>query len=133
MFGWDDRHSDGDLKEIIDPNWGFSPRQAYQLFGTEFGRALRGDMWIHMASIKLASAGSLIVTDIRFENEALWIRENNGILIHINRFQSSSVAAHSSEGGIEYRPGDHVIYNDSTIDHLYSSVEILCANIGITS
>ena len=33
-FGWNDRHLNGDLKEEIDPVWGFSPRQFFQVFGT---------------------------------------------------------------------------------------------------
>ena len=34
IFGWDHRHSFGHLKEVVDENFGISPRYAYQTLGT---------------------------------------------------------------------------------------------------
>ena len=38
VFDWDDRYLYGELKEIIDPRWGISPRQVFQHFGTEYAQ-----------------------------------------------------------------------------------------------
>ena len=81
MFGWGARHRDGDPKEVDDPYWGFSPRKAYQTFGTEFGRALNPNVWIMMADRQLTS-GLWVCSDVRFDNEADFVRDN-GVLIHV--------------------------------------------------
>ena len=34
-LGWDERHLDGELKEVVDELYGFSPRQLWEKFGSE--------------------------------------------------------------------------------------------------
>lgn len=124
MFGWDDRHRDGVLKEEIDPYWGFSPRQAYQKFGTEFGRALNENMWILMMqhNLKRSHNWRTVVSDVRMVNEANWIRRN-GILIHIFRQGTIKVNEHSSETPLEVLPSDLAISNNGTLRDLRDAVE----------
>ena len=38
IFGWTDKHLYGELKEVIDPRYGISPRHALQTLGTEWGQ-----------------------------------------------------------------------------------------------
>ena len=119
MFGWtQEQIEDREFKEAIDPEWGFSPRRAMQLLGTEFGRALREDLWLLFATKKLrevtAQGKGLILADVRFENEASWIRDNDGILIHIEAPLAKEVNLHSSENGVAFQKGDFCIYNDLT-------------------
>ncbi len=130
MFGWDERHADGELKEVDDPKWGFSPRKAYQLFGTEFGRALRDDMWTHMAHVKAKEAGSIIVTDVRFENEAEWIRSNEGVIVHIRRDNVvGAVCGHASEAGISKSTGDFHIVNNGTLSEFMAELDDIIPDI----
>lgn len=123
FFGWDERHSDGELKEVVDPVWGCSPRKAYQLFGTEFGRSIRPDLWLHMAKVRFNELGGLIVTDIRFENEAQWIRQAGGTIIHVQRDDCESILSHASEAGIEVHPDDWVAPNNGSHNDLYDILE----------
>jgi len=119
LFGWDSRHSDGELKEVADPFWGVSPRYAYQTLGTEWGRNLiRDDIWLKRAEMMLDKHGSLIVTDVRFENEAKWIRDMGGKLIHVKREGIESVLKHASENGVAIQPEDVVLYNNWSIEQL---------------
>lgn len=124
MFDWDNRHSSGVLKEEVDPYWGFSPRQAYQLFGTEFGRALNPNIWIMMMQRRLQKKKprKVVISDVRFPNEALFIR-NNGILLHVFRENKEKVIEHSSEIPIKTQPGDLAVSNNGTIEELYENVE----------
>lgn len=114
MFGWDERHSEGELKEKVCPKWGFSPRRAYQLFGTEFGRALRPDMWLHMAKLFLTNLPEdkgMIVTDVRFPNEHQWISNNGGVIVHIRRAGTEhdiEDTGHASEQGLKHMSMDWV-------------------------
>lgn len=86
LLGWDERHSNGELKEVVDEFWGFSPRHAYQTFGTEWARnCLRNDFWLKLAEKSLleSAADFIIVTDLRFENEWEWSKARGGIVVGI--------------------------------------------------
>jgi hypothetical protein len=113
LFGWDGRHAEGELKEVVDPRWGFTPRRAYQLFGTEFGRAMRADLWLKYAEEMTRDFakihGGVIITDCRFDNEAEWVRRQGGLLVHVRRDGQFGIdSAHASEQGIAFREDDFV-------------------------
>lgn len=103
------------LKEVEDPEWGFSPRVAMQRFGTEFGRDLKDDIWLKFAERALHKNGNLVISDCRFENEAQWVRDNGGQIIQIYPTPSASIASvpfHRSEGGIQKHGDTIYIMND---------------------
>ena len=128
LFGWDDRHSNGELKEVVDEFWGISPRYAYQTLGTEWGRNLIcDDIWLRRANLIYKKEGALIVTDIRFQNEADFIRSNGGQIIHIIRDGAEKVLQHSSESGIDQKPEDVILYNNSSLEILEANVDGLCS------
>jgi hypothetical protein len=80
--------------EVGQRNYVISPRKAYQLFGTEFGREIiHKDIWT-----RVSPTMNVIITDIRFPNEAEWVKENGGVLIEITRGDKEEVSPHSSEG-----------------------------------
>lgn len=87
-----------------------SPRIMYQRFGTDFARkrVSKDSIWFD-----IAPQSGIIVSDVRFENEAQWIRDNGGIVIHIERegLTGSLVAKHDSENGIAFHKDDVKIVN----------------------
>ena len=121
MFGWSHEHSHGKLKDVVDPLVGISPRTAYQRFGTEFGRNHlhdlfpelvfpRGEAWLRRAHRELDDLGSLIIPDVRYEDEATWVREQGGVIVHVRRdgvfgLKDENNKLHSSEAGIVVRSG----------------------------
>lgn len=129
MFGWDARHSDGDLKEKADHEWGFSPRQAYQKFGTEFGRSLHANLWLKMANRNLGP-GLWVCPDVRFDNEATFCRLK-GALIHVERPGVEAVNAHCSEAGVPIYKMDYQIDNSNSIECLHMMVD-RCLNMILT-
>lgn len=114
------------------PDIGKSPRQLLQTLGTEWGRSMVSpDIWIRMAERRidaLAASGvaTVAVADVRFENEAEWIRGRGGQIWHVRR---SDVTAdgHASENGIAVLDGDVVIDNSGTLDDLRRAVEAALA------
>tara|TARA_R100001594_G_scaffold53735_1_gene87280 strand:+ start:17595 stop:18317 length:723 start_codon:yes stop_codon:yes gene_type:complete len=182
LFGWDERHEDGALKEIVLPTflpskdqwtevvgnfyrkhenlntilqcyntgcqinavfeaWAFdnkrvvksmnldgytqgglllhvSPREVYQLFGTEMMRECVADsFWTDIAPTE-----NVIITDVRFKNETEWLFANNGVLIDVKRPDNQvSVAAHASEAGTGVG-ADYEIVNDGTLEQLEQEV-----------
>lgn len=129
IHGWGHEHGWGDLKDVVDPQWGFSPRQAYQRFGTEYARGLDENFWIKMAEKDLAAnldsgSGDAVVTDVRFDNEAEWVRKH-GVLVHVSRKDAPAVTAHTSEVPIQPNGKDWGITNNNTLEELYNTLEYI--------
>lgn len=128
IFGWDERHSDGPLKEVVDPFWGFSPRHAYQTMGTEWGRKLlRDDLWVKRCEMLNQNGANLIVPDVRFPNELDFIRNQSGIMIFVKRPAEGneiSLNTHASEAGLWHLMNEHdiVIDNNGSSEDLFKKV-----------
>lgn len=129
-YGLTFKHFHGELKEKPIPGLGRSPRELMQSFGTEWGRdRVNTDIWIkiakarineerHAARMRLKQYSGTVISDVRFENEAEWIRSQNGLVIHLDRPDAESVNSHVSEFGIEVGETDIVLRNTGTIEEL---------------
>ncbi len=109
------------LKEVEDPILGFSPRRAMQVIGTEGVRNHLGqDTWVKImekrTSEPLIKNGLVVIGDVRFNNEAIWIRKNlsGGCLVHLIG-RKTEVSPHSSEEGVILAEGDIIIENSETL------------------
>lgn len=134
MFSLTGAHIEGDLKELPLPAIGKSPRQLMQLLGTEWGRNLVHDqLWLLLAEQHIANQlerdqtrySGIVIRDVRFENEAQWIRSHGGYVVHILRPDAQQVATHSSEARLYIRDHDAVIHNEGSIDQLHSELRSL--------
>ena len=114
-------------KEDVIPALGVSPRRMMQTLGTEWGRQLiNPDLWIIMAHQRLLQNGpGMVIPDVRFENEAAWIRKHGGWIIHVIRPEAKAVEAHASEDGIEMLDADAQLFNSGTLEELQLSVRKL--------
>lgn len=110
-------------KESLIPGFSFTWRQAAQRLGTEWGRGLDEDIWLKVLKRELEHRlGNVVVTDIRFENEAAMIRELGGSVWHITGRQAElgGAASHQSEAGVVFVPGtDLMIDNSGSIADLH--------------
>jgi hypothetical protein len=128
MFGWPRHLLEGDteesrkFREEYDPFWSkkfgyqFTPRMALQTIGTEVGRDLfDSNIWISRLEKNIEENKNYVITDVRFKNEMNWIRNNNGILIEIQRDQNPDwydIAIAANSGSMEsellmYETGVH--------------------------
>jgi hypothetical protein len=129
--GYSDEQLYGNLKEVIDPFWGETPRQTLQRFGTDALRTYyRSDLWVMATKRKLVDmAGqNVVISDCRFPNEAEMIKGLGGFVVRINATfdgkQSIQTGQHSSELAMEsYNDWDWAIKNDSTIESYYAKVQ----------
>lgn len=111
-------------KEVVVPSWGLSPRQMFQLLGTDMIRKhYRDDFWIHHFRLwyETHSMGDVVVSDVRFQNEADTIKDLGGILIKIER-RTRHIDHHASEQQI-ITGCDYVIENNGPVADLFESVE----------
>lgn len=129
MFGLDDRRLHGELKEAPIPELGRSPRQLMQTLG-DWGRSNNPRLWIwaaerYLNALKadIRSQGlrwhGVVITDIRTESEADWVRDIGGTVFHLTRRQAPDVAAHNTEHGIHTRLSDFTVPNDGTVEELH--------------
>ena len=110
------------LQETIKPEpiTGKTPRVILQLMGTDFGRdMLHPELWLRLlaADIERMTANGItpVITDARFENEAAFVRNLGGTLIHVvNPETVSRTDAHASENGVAFVDGDILFTNDKT-------------------
>lgn len=116
--------------------FGFSYRKAIQTLGTEWGRALDHDLWVKLvaADMEYCYDDRVVFTDVRFDNEAEWIRRSGGRIIHLSgrAYNLADNATHASEAGVAFVEGvDVAIVNDGTDLDLYNKLHCLGIHDGI--
>lgn len=129
MLGVDPRvFQDRERKErVLDP-WGRSPRYLAQTLGTEWGRlTVHPEIWLLRAQDKVrdalqSGAPGIVITDVRFDNEAAWVRDLGGTVIEIVRPGLPAVEAHVSETGVRDGLVDWRVCNNSSIPMLHEQL-----------
>lgn len=126
FFFTDNQLEDPVEKETIDKRWGRTPRDAMQWLGTDVVRhSLGSDFWIrHMGLFRQENPHiRLVIPDVRFPNEADWIKENGGVLIRVVRPGLSTLDTHASEVEQDKIETDLTIYNVSKdVDDFYKNM-----------
>jgi hypothetical protein len=120
------------LKELPTP-LGFSYRRLAQTLGTEWGRALAHDFWLRVATARITAphlvGENIVVSDIRFPNEAAWLQARGGKLVRIVRDHTPAVAAHESESHSDSLPADAELINTGSKETLFEQVDRLMAQL----
>ena len=122
----DDQIYHQDLKEVVDPRWGFSPRHAMQQIGTEIGRNFDTQVWIKNMHERIQGASCVTIDDVRFQNEADYIRDMGGLLIGLSRGLFDSNDPHESEAQMKRNwkhMTDVTIPNQPNKEHLYEQIK----------
>lgn len=93
------------VKEVKIPFWDLSPREMAQLMGTDACRyGIREDIWIKSLESNILNSGVdvVFVTDVRFDNEAEFVLNLNGVVVNIQYENAVPIEAsgHVSENGI---------------------------------
>jgi len=91
-FGLTDRHTDGNLKEVALPDWNnMTPRDIMTIMGTEGYRRIDPDFFVKKAFEQMEEVNAknavlkFCISDLRFHNEAAFIREKQGHIVRVNR------------------------------------------------
>jgi hypothetical protein len=118
-----------ELKELPIPGLGQSYRVLAQRLGTEWGRSIDPDFWVKVAAASMAEVMNIkgpevvfVISDVRFDNEARWVKNHGGVIWHIHRPAAQAVAAHQSENGIWSELVDLNILNKYTLSELGDQV-----------
>lgn len=112
------------LKENTIPALGVSYRHLAQTLGTEWGRTVQHDLWLRLAAAKMMtasrenSAARFVISDVRFCNEADFVRNLGGQIWRVERQSAPSVRQHVSESEIDSLKVDQYIHNNGTLIEL---------------
>ncbi len=103
-----------------------SPRQAFQWYGTEWGRALDDEIWL-----KIAPTENVIITDVRFDNEAQFFKDRgfSGIKVVRPYFEKIVSSGHDSEKGVDPLLFEATVMNDKDLKELKRKGEYLASEI----
>lgn len=122
--------SDRILKERPIPGLGRSYRQLAQTLGTEWGRVCHGeDFWVKALAKRVdeSSARIILISDVRFPNEAEWIKSTGGCLARVNRPGVIDVTPHVSEAHVDGFKPDYELNNlGSLLTLQWNSAQLLC-------
>lgn len=139
-------------KEKPHPVFDKSPRVMAQTLGTEWMRDLICENgWLLVMENRLQdirhwewrcqnepentnlppAPTGVVITDVRFQNEAAFIQHQGGVIWHIERSNVVAVAPHTSESGVPILAGDLVLANSGTIAELHRLVDIAIENPGL--
>ena len=109
---------------------GFSYRHLAQTLGTEWGRSLSPDFWLRVMAMRLECPEIIdehvVISDVRFPNEAEFIKRRGGVLVRINRHQPDRpVRDHVSESLGQSLLVDYEINNNGSKATLASQIDRL--------
>jgi hypothetical protein len=122
------RVNDPELKNIVVDDVSMSPRRIMQTLGTDWAHPNAGrDVWIRSLKIRLheavrAGMKHVVISDVRFEVEADWLRSQGGVLWRIDRPGMDPVLEHVSETEMAQIRSHRVIGNDGTLADLERTV-----------
>lgn len=153
VFG--DHFHEGDRSGIC-PETGVSYRVMMQTLGTEWGRVLNENVWVNLVGKKWdwvqrgcpfdtpvgevsnvwlgdvpISSQGMVLSDVRFNSEAEWIRDHGGLVVYIHRDAEKQVGVlgHASELGICPTLVDYTVDNNGTLSQLYQNLENLIIKV----
>ncbi|MFH8414390.1 deoxynucleotide monophosphate kinase family protein [Streptomyces collinus] len=116
---------------IRDVGWEYAKdhypevRALLQRTGTEAGRRLLGpNVWVDALFRDLEEAHALVITDVRFPNEAQAVADRGGVVLRIERpgvgpAKDRIGRVHESETALDGWPFDHVLHNDGSVRDLH--------------
>lgn len=110
-------------------------RPILQWWGTEFRRFDNDTYWIDaLAEIMSRSDANVrVITDVRFHNEAKFVKDNGGVIISVVRvddYNPVKVDLHDSETQMIGYPSDYTIFNRSgDFTNLRKDVEFVLSDL----
>lgn len=144
MFDFNSEQLYGSEKEIVDSNWGITPREFFQKFGTEYGQFIlpthfpnlfqdinERQFWVkrfwvwYSKELEKNPNLKVVVSDIRFMHEFNFIKEKEGYVLKIER-DLTKKDSHISENELdEISLGEYncILYNNGSKEELFQKVK----------
>jgi len=139
IFQLSNEQVNGNLKEVPDARWNnVTPRKLLQTVGTQLFRDelikhipelnnMENTIWIHNFNLwyEKNKDKKIVISDIRFIDEANMITNHGGTLIKITKGEFNNNDLHQSEQELSNIQYDILIENHGTIDEYYNKIDNL--------
>jgi len=115
----------------INETWGISGRQFMQKFGTDVCRDFlptaipeMSQIWIQCFRHAVRENPDIVLSDVRFPDEARAVKEMRGKIIRVVRDndEKHNDSVHASELAMDDIPADFVIRNTGSLSELYQKI-----------
>jgi dephospho-CoA kinase len=113
QYGWDIAKSKEEIREFL------------QVLGYSARMNIHEDVWIMAAFSKMRADRNYVIADVRFLNEANYIKKHGGEIWRVERPGVTAVNQHVSEWEMDNYPCDHGILNDGNLEQLRNLVKTL--------
>jgi len=111
LVGWDKAKQEPQVRRLLQ-DIGVGARK---LFGDQF--------WVAQALMSISSSEKIVITDVRFINEAKAIKKYDGGQVwRVKRSGVSAVNSHISETEMDGHPVDQIFVNNGSIEDLENLV-----------
>lgn len=112
--GWEDAKKEPEVRELL------------QRMGTEVGREIIDcNLWLKIAFRKAQGLDRIVFTDVRFKNEAEFVRTAGGLVVKIERNGVTSINGHASDAGLPDSDVDYVLPNHGDLQNLYKATDLM--------
>ena len=105
-------------KDVVDPRWNMTPRDMMKSLGGKYFRYEDPHHWTKNMAYRIQGSGSVAISDVRFQNEAAFVKESGGVLIHVWRDMESNSDNDVTEQTTDEISCDHYIRNDGSLEDL---------------
>jgi hypothetical protein len=112
LVGWDKAKQEPQVRRLL------------QDLGVTARKLIDEDIWVKIALRNLSAGDRVVITDVRFENEAESISALGGQLWRVKRAGVDAVNAHISETQLDGYRVDQIFLNNGTVEDLHLLVQI---------
>jgi hypothetical protein len=109
-------------------------RRLLQAHGVSMRNNVYDGVWVEAGLRKAApileKGGGVVITDVRFPNEAEAVKANGGVLVRINREGVDTTDRHISEVALDDWPMDVEILNNGTVTDLHEAAFRVVDSLG---
>ena len=109
-YGWEVAKSQPEVRHLL------------QSIGVGARKLLGDDIWIYQVLKDLHPSDKVVISDVRFKNEAECIESRGGELWRVKRTGVEAVNSHVSEHDMDGYPVDKILKNEGTLEDLRTLV-----------
>jgi hypothetical protein len=121
LYGWSDLVLETNLKDVQDPTWGLTPRQAMVHMAETTKSFVSKDFFVQRL-FNQWNGEPIVIADVRFENEVQAIHHLGGITIKIER---ADVQRHEIENKIDELETTYTVANTGDLRDLHNEIKNL--------
>jgi len=121
LYGWTDHHIEGCLKDVPDPRFNITPRDA-MIHLTDAMKKRHGPRFFSERLLDVWDGTSAIITDVRYQEDLEVLRKRGAVMVRIERPGCSN---HKHEDNLAIMKVDYVIHNTGSIQELDSLLNSL--------